>query len=304
MRTLFQGTDRLYATTDVLFSVVECAECRLIRLFPWPSPAELRRYYPTTYWFQPDAGPAARLEQAYRRLVLRDHVHFVRTALEANPIDGAVLDVGCGGGLFPKLLRDRGYPAHGMDFSISAAQGAWHENGVPASVGLLTQAPFAPESLRAITMFHLLEHLYQPAEYLEAAWQLLRPGGVLVVQVPNVDSWQARMLRSNWNGFDVPRHLVNFKARDMQSLLQACGFEVVRSKYFSLRDNPAGLATSLAPSLDPMARRIRRREETPRRRLFNDAAYLALVLAAIPFTALEAAFQAGSTVMVHARKAG
>ena len=304
MRTLFQASDRLYRTTDVLFNVVECAECRLVRLFPWPSPEELRRYYPASYWFEPDAGTAASLEQWYRRLVLGDHVRFVRSALEAAGGAGPVLDVGCGGGLFPMLLRERGVPALGIDFSPAAARVAWAGNGVPASVGMLTQAPFAPASFRAITMFHLLEHLYQPAEFLEAAWALLQPGGVLVVQVPNIDCWQFRLLGSRWNGTDVPRHLINFKASDIQGLLRACGFTVLRSKHFSLRDNPAGLATSLAPGLDPMARRIRQKDESAQKRLLCDAAYLALVLASTPFAALEAWNGAGSSVMVEARKVG
>jgi hypothetical protein len=81
-----------------------------------------------------------------------------------------------------------------------------------------------------------------------------------------------------------------------------CGFEVVRRKYFSLRDNPAGLASSLAPALDPMARRVRRLPESAGARLAKDLVYLALVVAALPFTLLEAAFGAGSTVMIEARR--
>ena len=84
--------------------------------------------------------------------------------------------------------------------------------------------------------------------------------------------------------------------------MAAAGFEVLRRKYFSLRDNPAGLATSLAPSLDPMARRVRGLPETARVRLLKDLAHFALLAAAVPFTLLEAAFQAGSTIMIEARK--
>ena len=79
------------------------------------------------------------------------------------------------------------------------------------------------------------------------------------------------------------------------------GFEVVRRKYFSLRDNPAGLASSLAPSLDPMARRVRRVAESGGARLAKDLAYFALVVASLPFAVAEAACGAGSTVMIEAR---
>ncbi len=62
------------------------------------------------------------------------------------------------------------------------------------------------------------------------------------------------------------------------------------------------MATSIAPDLDPMARRLRRIPETPRHRLFKDLAYLALSALSLPFALLEAACRAGSTIMVEARK--
>ena len=73
-------------------------------------------------------------------------------------------------------------------------------------------------------------------------------------------------------------------------------------EFVYLRDNPAGLATSLAPALDPMARRIRQQQESPRGRLVKDLLYAALVMAALPFTIIEAACRAGSTIMIEARK--
>jgi SAM-dependent methyltransferase len=150
-------------------------------------------------------------------------------------------------------------------------------------------------------MFHVVEHLYDPRRYLSAARDLLAPEGRLIVQVPNAASWQCRMLGGAWNGMDVPRHLFDYRDSDIEKLLANDGFEVIRRKYFSLRDNPAGLASSLAPSLDPMARRVRRIAEGGGARLIKDLVYLALTLAAVPFAALEAACGAGSTVMVEAR---
>jgi len=115
-------------------------------------------------------------------------------------------------------------------------------------------APFARQSCAAVTLFHTLEHLYEPRKYLRAAHELLRPGGRLIIQVPNAACWQFLLLGASWNGVDVPRHLYDFRPADLDRMLDSCGFEVLRRKYFSLRDNPAGLATSLAPGLDPKRR--------------------------------------------------
>lgn len=302
-RLLFSGTDRLYGTTDKSFRIVECRNCRLIRLDPPPHPLELHNYYPPKYWYTSDTDTADRLEQIYRRFVLRDHLHFVERALRESEETGPVLDVGCGGGLFLQMLAERGAKnVIGLDFSLDAASVAWRRAGVPAVCATLSRAPIASSSCAAVTMFHVLEHLYDPASYLDAAHQLLRPDGRLIIQVPNAACWQFLLLGERWNGIDVPRHLIDFRLSDIDSLLDSCGFEVLRHKHFSLRDNPAGLATSLAPSLDPMARRLRQVPETPRQRLLKDMIYMALVVASIPFTLVEAACRAGSTVMVEARK--
>ena len=126
--------------------------------------------------------------------------------------------------------------------------------------------------------------------------------GRLIVQVPNAACWQFLLLGERWTGVDIPRHLIDFRLSDLTALLDSCGFEVLRVKHFSLRDNPAGMASSIAASLDPMARRLRRTEETERERFWKDIAYLALTVACLPFTVLEAMCRAGSTVMVEARK--
>jgi SAM-dependent methyltransferase len=299
---LFTASDRLYHTTAKEFAVVQCGECGLIRLDPPPTPDELHRYYPDNYWFAPDQSAASRLEESYRRLVLRDHVRFAAEAIGHSHAQGPLLDAGCGGGLFLRMMRERGVRVLGLDYSREAAAIAWRRQKAPSVCATLDAAPFRATSLGAITMFHVLEHLYDPRAYLAAAHDLLEPDGRLIVQVPNAACWQFHLLGRRWNGVDVPRHIFDFRSGDVEKLLQGCGFEVVRRKYFSLRDNPAGLASSLAPSLDPMARRVRRVRETGGARLAKDLTYLGLVLAALPFTVLEAAFHSGSTVMIEARR--
>jgi SAM-dependent methyltransferase len=301
-QVLFQLSDRLYGTTNKRFSVVECGSCHVIRLNPWPAPSELAHYYPSEYWFSRRDGISDALANAYRRLVMSDHLRFVRRGLRESGESGTILDAGCGGGLFLAMLRQRRGSVIGLDVSRTACAVAWNELGVPAVCGTLARAPFKAGSCAVITLFHVLEHLYDPKEHLQAAHNLLRPNGRLIIQVPNAASWQFQMLGERWNGLDVPRHLINFRANDLDHLLHGCGFEVLRHKYFSLRDNPTGMVTSIFPSLDPMGRRVRGITENRVVKLLKDCAYLALVILALPFAVGEAACGAGSTVMVEARK--
>ncbi|MGH9721973.1 MAG: class I SAM-dependent methyltransferase [Bryobacteraceae bacterium] len=308
---MFTAGDRLYRTTEEVFRVVACSKCRLMRLSPHPPPSALPRYYPPAYWYTGDTSTVGWFEEVYRRLVLRDHVHFVERAIRESGETGAVLDVGCGGGLFLGQLSDRRIPRVGpllgLDFSLDAAVVARSQRRVNAVCATLSAAPLPGDSCAAVTMFHVLEHLYDPRAYLDAAHRLLRPDGRLVVQVPNADCWQFLIFGESWNGLDVPRHLFNYRAGDIDLLLDACGFEVLRRKHFSLRDNPAGLATTLVPGLDPVARQIRaylgiQKKESQRTRLLKDIAYLLLIAASLPLTAVEAACRAGATIMVEARK--
>jgi SAM-dependent methyltransferase len=272
--------------------VLQCTACGLIRLGSQPGTEEFSRYYPESYWFQPNSSVVSRLQQGYRRLVLRDHLAFLKD------LPGPILDAGCGGGLMLAMLRERGACAVGLDFSVAAARFASKER-VPVVCGTLTKPPFPPGSFRLITMYHMLEHEADPGACIESARTLLAQGGRLVVQVPNANSWQARILRKRWVGFDVPRHLYAFRESDLSHLLRSHGFEIVRRKHFSLRDNPAGLATSLAPGWDPTVRRIR---GEPSPSIVKDAAYLTLTIAALPISLVEAIFRKGSTITIDAIK--
>jgi SAM-dependent methyltransferase len=282
-----RGSDRLYRTTDETFDIVRCGGCGLMRLDPVPS--DLSRFYPSGYWHEP-----GRLAEMYRKLVIRDHVRFVRRALRMAPGRGyeqRVLDVGCGSGLFLGALT--GVKGIGMDVSARAAAAAWRRYGVPAIVGDLNAAPFGEASFDLISMFHVLEHLPDPGAYLRAARRLLAPGGRLVVQTPHLDCWQYRAFGARWIGLDIPRHLFDFRLEDLRRLLEMSGFRVARIKHFSLRDNPACLATTLAPGLEPVARA--NRGEHP-----GGALYLALTVASLPFSLVEALFGHGATIMIEA----
>jgi SAM-dependent methyltransferase len=170
MKTLVRGSDRLYHTTTQSFLVVQCVKCGLMRLYPTPLPSQLHQYYPGDYWYSPEQDASGRVAEFYRRIVLSDHVRFVARAIQESGEKGLVLDVGCGGGLFLRMLRERGFTVAGLDFALSAASVAWRVNGVPAVCGSLGETPIAAGSCAAVTMFHVLEHLYDPAAYPATQW--------------------------------------------------------------------------------------------------------------------------------------
>src|SRR5258708_12415530 len=95
------------------------------------TPAEREKYYPKNYWFTAEDSAAGRLEEIYRRFVLRDHVHFVQRALNESGESGPLLDVGCGGGLFLRLLPGPGAPRHRPHSSSAPPHRPSHPHPVP-----------------------------------------------------------------------------------------------------------------------------------------------------------------------------
>lgn len=300
VRTLCRGEDFLYRTTERLFLMVKCKGCGIIRLYPRPDPEELRRFYPVQEHRDSDSDPGF-WKKLLQRFLFAEHVRLVRRALDEVPGDGPVLDVGCGTGLF---LRELNLPQHriaGIDFSVDAASMAWRRNAVPAVCGAMPSAPFPPGTFSVITMFQVLEHVYDPAVYIDAAAHLLRPDGRLFVQVPNAGSWQLLLLGERWSGLDIPRHLLLLHADDLENLLHYYGFEIVRRKRFSLRDDPTTLATSLAPMLNPVVRRARGTDENAGAAFVKNALFGLLWLISLPITVLESVCHGGATVTLEAR---
>ena len=281
----YRGTDRLYQTTSGIFTIVSCIRCGMSRLHP--RPPDLRPFYPQNYWLQNATA------NAYRRLVLRHHVRFVLQALST----GRVLDAGSGGGLLTAMLRERGAQAFALDLSPAAAALAARQ-GIAAVAADFATAPFADACWDLIALFHVLEHVPDPRTHLQTAHRLLAPNGKLIIAVPAFDSLQRKLFGTRWNGLDIPRHLHHFRESDLRTLLEQSRFRVTRVKRFSWRDSPAGLATTLAPALDPMSRLVRGRRSNP----FTLGLYAALTTLAAPFTLVEAALGKGSVVMMEASR--
>src|SRR5438445_3885505 len=232
---LWPVTDRLFRTTTRKFWIRRCRRCSIEYLHPLPTAAELATYYPEAYWTGSGTGSGVlpRLMEMYRRLALFDHVRFVRRIVReqraARSFVG-ILDVGCGDGSFLEACGVRS--ALGLDWSHTAVQ-AVRARGFPAVRGTLSDAPFRDGTFSIVTMFHYLEHVASARDHLGAVRRLLRRDGKLVVQVPNADSWQRRILRSRWAGYDPPRHLVNYSTETLARTLTEHGFQLVRRTHLS-----------------------------------------------------------------------
>ncbi len=297
---LFAGSDRVLRKRSSKFVALECADCGLIRLEPGPSDAELRYLHPDHSW---ESVPAYQGLYAdfIRHIAVRSDIRFIESCLRPP---GPVLEFTLPGGSIAEALAKRGASVVAGHSSGRILSSLVRKEGISAARFGLPDPCFLAGSFSAITAFHVLEHLGKPTTALLALRDLLAEGGRLVLKIPNADSWQGLLLGNAWNGFDIPRHPFGFGAAEIESLLEHCGYRMLRCKHFSLVSDATGLATSLCPWLDPTLRRIRAGRESKLIAAWKDTAYIALAAAAWPLTMLEAASGGGASLLIEACRAG
>jgi SAM-dependent methyltransferase len=209
--------------THERFAVRQCHECGVA--FTWPRPREMDRYYPTRY------RSYVRCVSATLRILYKLQVRAWSRTLG----HGAVLEIGCGSGWMLKVFASHGWRVVGVERSLASAHEAGTTFKVPVYVGSL-DAIKANGRFDLILLYQVLEHLSNPSETLSQCNRLLKPGGTLIVAVPNFGSWQARLFREQWFHLDVPRHLVHFTKESLSRVLGQCGFRIDGYRYFSLHD--------------------------------------------------------------------
>jgi len=303
------GRDRLFGLAPGSFILFRCKSCGCVFQDPLPDISILGKFYPREYWWSDNTSQASigvrffsKLEKAYREFVINDHVRFLtQCARNSSKEERLLLDIGCGNGTFLNSARARGFKPHGMDASARAVEIAGSQYGIPVRQGEIGSRVWDDCRFDFVTMFHVLEHLPNPRLALEYARDLLRPGGVLIAQVPNISSLQARLFGPRWYGLDVPRHVINFSPQALSILLEEAGFDFQLVSRFSLRDNPASIASSLVPWLDPIRRKGRGAASNPVTNGMMEIAYLGLVVLALPPAFAESVFGRGGTIWVCAR---
>lgn len=157
---------------------------------------------------------------------------------------GRLLDIGCGKGHFLAAARELGWEVSGIDSSESAAASARQLYGLQILVGDVADEAIPGAPFDAITMWHVLEHVPDPTLVVARARELLRPGGRLVVSVPNVASLQARVFGRHWFHLDRQRHVFHFTPRALRTLLERHGFSVDRMGYLAPEMEAIGLVQS------------------------------------------------------------
>ncbi len=140
---------------------------------------------------------------------------------------GRLLDVGTAAGAFVAAAAARGWDAQGCEPSAWLAQWGAAHYGITIRQGSVFEQPYAEGSFDVVTLWDVIEHTLNPREMLEHCRRLLKPGGLLVVNYPDIGSSIARVLGRRWL-FLTSVHLYYFDRRTMARMLETTGFTVER----------------------------------------------------------------------------
>jgi SAM-dependent methyltransferase len=183
-------------------------------------PRDLEPYYAKEYWGE------GGLRAAGENWIRRDQRH--RTGFLARfRTRGSILDVGCGLGFFLRALDAKRWDRHGiepMPVPYREAAQALGANRIHNTDLLSAQLPSC--RFDAITFWDSLEHLGNPCAIMGEAARLLRPGGIIVIGLPNFGGYQARRFAEDWFGLSVPHHFYHYTRATLTRLLELSGFRV------------------------------------------------------------------------------
>ena len=186
----------------------------------------------------PPRAPA--LVGALQRAAAAQPVRMLRRAgLEPG---ARVLDVGAGAGRLVGALRRAGFDARGIEPSERGVQRA-AAAGLPVVRAALDEHD--ETGLRAVVLWHVLEHLDRPEDALRLAAGWLAPGGVALVAVPNAASLQAGIGGEGWLHWDAPRHRFHLTPAGLNALFRGAGLEPERTAHMVWEHNPAGMWMAL-----------------------------------------------------------
>lgn len=221
-KQIVTGPDRMRGL-PIEYRVLKCATCGLCRTDPQIKKGERAKYY------EPDvpsgAGKTARIEIYQRRLADR-----LQKAV-AGSSGKRVLDIGCGQGVCLEMMRDRGFEAYGVELGEESARLACEERGLNVVAGDLLALQAANESFDVVLMSHLIEHVDDPIGILDRVRDLLKPGGLVLLSLPNYRCIERRIFGANWYPWCLPVHLYHFDTRSIRRAAEMAGLKVDRVAY-------------------------------------------------------------------------
>ena len=224
-------TDHLYVEvkdyflSQEEFQLYQCDQCGLLFTVPRPGPDVIGKYYQSDEYYSHQENKKGLIPRIYEAVKSVNLKHKVSLAIDGLP-KGRLLDIGCGVGDFLVHVQQKGWEVAGIEPSDDAKSITQNRLGfLPLDPSESTS--FADRSFDVITMWHVLEHIDDLKTQLSELKRLLKPGGRLIIALPNYKSFDCQHYKDKWAAWDVPRHLNHFSPDVICSIISSIGMDFV-----------------------------------------------------------------------------
>ncbi len=216
-----------YSITGDSFTIVKCNDCSFKFIQDPPLESECGPYYQSEdYISHSDSkkGITFKLYHYVRSIMLSRKYSLIN---QLNP-EKKLLDVGSGTGYFANFMKQKGYQVTGIEMDDSARRFSKERFNLEIFPPSHLLADESVQVYGVITLWHVLEHLYNPQNYWAKFQSLLKSDGFLVIAVPNHDSFDAAYYGDYWAAYDVPRHLWHFNPASIEKMAAQFGFKLLK----------------------------------------------------------------------------
>ena len=210
------------------FNIVKCDSCGFKFTNPIPNEIQLAKYYDSSEYISHSnvkAGIINNIYQIVREFTIGKKVKLVKRYIKT----GQALDIGCGTGEFLYALSKQNFQTTGIEPNDLARKYAIENY----NLNVYTESELVKlesKKYNVISLWHVLEHVYDLNERIKQIKTLLAKDGILIVALPNSDSWDAKHYNKFWAAYDCPRHLYHFNQKSVIDIFSKYGFDVIKIK--------------------------------------------------------------------------
>ncbi len=216
-----------YFLSQEEFEIVECANCGLKFTNPRPDIQNSIRYYDSAEYISHDTSKKEILTLVYtyaRNVMLKKKFSIAKRFIKGKNI----LDIGCGTGEFLNYCKNNKLNAFGVELNKKPRESAAANYSLDVREKI---SDFNPGNWKfdCITLWHVLEHIHDLNVAIEDIKKILAPGGVLIIALPNCNSWDALKYEKFWAAYDLPRHLYHFNKASFQNFADLHQMKIVKT---------------------------------------------------------------------------
>ncbi|WP_111668816.1 class I SAM-dependent methyltransferase [Algoriphagus litoralis] len=185
-------------------------------------------------------------KSVFERIIFSEAKKVLRIAHRVNPTANSLLDFGSGKGQFLAVAKTLGWKGLGIETAEERANFAKEKYGVHVISEFYNGGKVEAGNFDLIALNHVLEHLPAPMELIQPLLnENLSKNGLVYLEIPRADSWQAKIAEENWIHWDIPRHLTHWTEDGIRNQMEKIGFEIVEKRSFSIHLGVLGMLQAL-----------------------------------------------------------